>query len=127
MAPEIALAPDGSPVVLSERRLIRRTPAGWVEYATLPIPADRSFSVGSDGFSLGRDGNIYFIEWDPELERAVLWESRKGSWSATTIPQFPEGSPNFYLVRPSPKGRPALVVGRIQEPYGWLRVLRREH
>ena len=107
-------------MVLAGKRLMRLAPTGWVEYATLP-------SLPVESFAINHVGQVSFLSWEAEPQRLVLCEGRKDSWTVKAIAQFPKGKPpNFCTLRLGPNGEPVVVVACINEPYGWVRVLRRK-
>ena len=99
--------------------MIHKGPQGWQEYSRLPISPRGDFAIG-------KRGEVTLVAWDSRDRRLVLWRGLGDQWSGTVIAgPFDEGSPNWWTVRLDPQDRPIVVVGRTEEPHGWLRVLRK--
>jgi hypothetical protein len=115
----LELAPDGNPVVLLGTQLVKRSDGQWTEYEKLPAQPDQCFA-------LARDGTIYFAKWDGEERRLLFYQGRAGDWSVNPIAWTTgEAAPNWWTIRLDNQDRPVIVAGRLHEPYGWIRVLRR--
>ncbi len=114
----VEFSPDGSPVVLLGRRLLQATSSGWQEYARLPpLPAIT--------LAIGPQGEVFLATWDHSQQRLLLWQGQAGRWSAKAVAgPFAEGEPDWWTMRFDHEQRPVLVVGRLGDPYGWLRIVR---
>lgn len=125
----IRVLPDGRPIVAQLRhdsgsftRLLTRTENGWQEYQRLP----EGLELFADDWVIGPDGATYVAAWQVEEERVVLWRGLGDAWSGQIIAtgeNLPE-APNARWVRFDPQGHPVVVVGKLYEPFSWLKAYR---
>lgn len=128
-AEAIRVLRDGRPIVAQLRRdsgsttqLLTRTEHGWQEYQRLPA----SLEVFADLWTIGPDGATYVVAWQAEEARVVLWRGLGDAWSGqiiATAANLP-AAPTTRWVRFDPQGQPVVVVGKLHEPFSWLRAYR---
>ena len=123
----IGLGPGGEPIVLRSRLDKRgaleqyfeiKRNGVWSKYADYIEPHG---IIGAP--SVGPRGVIHLVAWDAQ-QGLTLWTGKGKKWTATLIARQLESDPNRALVRFDSRGRPVILVGRLGEPFGWLRVLR---
>lgn len=123
----LQLSPDGQPLLgLGEggrlKQILIRTPTGWQKHAEVPA-LEQTFS----NFIRGAEGRIHLvaIAGDDRQWEIRLLTYHQGTWSLQKI--FLDSSrprPNYCMLLSDPDQRPAVVAGRLKEPFGWLELIR---
>ena len=126
-AQQISRLPNGQPVALQHRhdadgpaRLVTRTETGWSEYQRLPLGLEiRAWEIGPDGAA-------YVASWQDQQSRFVLWRGQGDDWSGQIVATKLPAEPNWMVIRFDPQDRPIVAVGKLGEPFGWLKAYRRK-
>lgn len=94
--------------------------AGWSEYCECVIPSN----IGPGQYIVSSDGEIFLAEWSTYDGRLWLWRQAGENWTISAIAgPFPEGHPNYIRMVVNQMGQPVVLVGRQNDPNGWLRTI----
>lgn len=123
--------PNGQPVVMQERngmgepaRLLTRSSEGWKTHQRLPDDLELDIGTSTCRWAIGQDGVTYVVIWRESKKRLELWQGLGDAWSGQIVATDLPATPNQLFVRIDPSGRSVVLVGRLYEPFGWLKVLR---
>ena len=129
-AKAIRVLRDGRPIVSqlrddsdSSTQLLTRTENGWQQYQKMP----ESLAIHSDNWEIGPDGATYVVAWQAENQRVVLWRGLGDAWSGQVIATAENlpAAPIAIWLRFDPQGHPVVVIGKLGEPFSWLKAYRR--
>jgi hypothetical protein len=123
----LQISADGTPLIgrgeggrITE--ILRRTPAGWRKHLEVPV-----LGAGATRFICGPRDEIYLadITGDDRRWELLLLTNQKGAWSVKKIiSDSSRPCPNYTVLLLDHQQRPAVVVGRLLEPFGWLDLVR---